>query len=81
MKKEKANHVLTNLGFDWGDMAIERCFESNGHQCVRIRSMKTGTYIDVQMSKGGRNMFAYTKKRSSSLKGFDPCGSKKRIEL
>jgi hypothetical protein len=76
MKKEKAKHVWTNMGFDWGEMAIERCFEDNGHQCVRIRSMKTGKFVDVQMSKGGRNLFVYEPGQSENLTGFNPCGGK-----
>jgi hypothetical protein len=79
MKHEKTNRVLTNMGFDWGDMAIEACFETPTHQCIRVRSMKTGTFIDVQMSKAGRNMFAYEKKKDARMKGFNPCGAKKLI--
>lgn len=76
MSKEKTTRVITNMGFDWGDMAVEACFETDTHQCIRVRSMKTGNFIDVQMSKGGRRMFAYEKRRSNKLKGFNPCGGK-----
>lgn len=67
------------MGFDWGNMAVERCFDAGGHQCVRIRAMTTGKYIDVQMSAGGRNMFINESGQTENLKGFDPCGGKKKI--
>lgn len=68
--------VMTSLGFDWGDMAVERCFEHKGYRCVRIRSMRFGVYIDVQLSPNGRSMMASSIRRDKRLKGYDPSGSK-----
>jgi hypothetical protein len=67
------------MGFDWGKMAVEACFETDGHQCLRVRSMVTGTYVDIQMSKGGRKMFVLEQNQADSLKGFNPSGGKKQL--
>lgn len=71
--------MLTNFGFDWGNMAVERSFDSGGHIGIRIRSMTSGEYIDIQMSKGGRKLFGEVTQRSNKLKGFDPFGGRKKI--
>lgn len=69
--------VITNMGFDWGDMAVERCYKHKGYRCVRIRSMSTGRYVDVQLSPQGRSMMRSGVLKDDRLKGFDPCGGKK----
>jgi hypothetical protein len=70
---------MTTLGFDWGDMAVERCFEHKGYKCVRVRSMATGLYVDIQLSPKGNRMHISSPKKDKRLAGFDPCGSGKQV--
>lgn len=72
---------ITTHGFDWGKVAIERCFESQGMKCIRIRHMESGRWIDVYVSEGGRHMWASEPQKDKRLKGFDPCGGKKVVEV
>lgn len=71
---------MTNMGFDWGDMAVERCFEDKGYRCVRVRSMSTGDYVDIQLSPKGRRLHVTKAVRTQRLKGYDPCGDKQTFE-
>lgn len=71
---------ITTLGFDWGDMAIERCYEDKSYRCVRIRSMSTGRYVDIRLSPQGRHMDVSPVLKDDRLKGYDPCGGKETFE-
>lgn len=64
------------MGFDWGDMAVERCFESKGRTCVRVRSIRTGLYVDVELSPRGKKMTVTKPVIDKRLAGYDPCGGK-----
>lgn len=45
----------TTYGFEFGDLAVERLFTHKGYVAVRLRSVATGKYVDVQVSPTGRS--------------------------
>ena len=54
------HHAWTKYGFEYGPLSIERCWSHNGHVCIRIRSIETGKFVDVQTTPKGRKLFVST---------------------
>lgn len=59
----------TRYGFRFEDIIVERLFSFRGHAAVRIRSFRTGKYVDVQLSATGRTFHVSPLRREERLKG------------
>lgn len=78
---QKSTAQLTDVGFDWGEMAVERCFEDRGVRCVRIRSIRTGAYMDVELSAKGKSLKVGEVQQDDRLKGRAPYGPKRIFDV
>lgn len=54
---------LTRYGFAFGDAIVERLIYHKGYVSIRVRSAKSGKYVDVQLSPCGRTFHVSEVKR------------------
>lgn len=57
---DKPHYAETPYGFEYGALSVERCWSHNGAVCVRIRSVPTGKFVDVQVTPAGRKLYVST---------------------
>ena len=60
MSDPAIHHAETRYGFEYGPLSIERCWSHNGYCAIRIRSLTTGEFIDVQTTPKGRKLHTTT---------------------
>lgn len=60
------HYAETPYGFEYGALSVERCWSHEGACCIRIRSIPTGKFVDVQTTPKGRKMYV------SSGEGLEP---------
>lgn len=56
MNDQDIHYAETRYGFEYGAASIERMYSHRGMVGIRIVCHKTGEYVDVQVSPGGRRM-------------------------
>lgn len=56
MTEETIHAQDTRFGFQFGNADVSRCWSHKGAVCIRVKSMTSGEFIDIQVSPAGRKM-------------------------
>ena len=58
--------MITEYGFDWGNVKVERLMEREGYKALRIQC--NGNEVTVYISPTGRRMRAFNKSKEMKAK-------------
>jgi len=50
------HHSETRFGFEYGDAAVERCWNHKGYVCISLISRTTGKSVEVTFSPKGHSV-------------------------